>query len=387
MGGNGKKSSPLTAWRAKLLNPRSVVRMNSKAEDQAAEMARGAKGSRCYYGVTVDGVDYSYKCMIGVEFRDCNLRNVNLTGSDLSYARFIGCDLYQADFSQTVLYAAWFVHCDMTKAVFEKSFLSGIRISDCNVTHTVFGSTIDVGRVRKSHSVQYDKGVLVAGSGAGNGHGILQVEFGAPIVGAKVIEETYSGIYCEGFDRVIQFSDDAMHEQWRAWRRREEIAKILKVVYLDNGYYERGLKYYYLERQFRRRAMPWLSRKGLSRLVDFVTGEVLWAYGTSLLRPFLVYCAATIGAAVALLSMPSWTSTGGVLLGSCKASKCTPISLVHGGLNTISDVAYYLVTAAVGNNSYDAVGTGRIIFLAYNILALVLLSLWFASVARRLANI
>ena len=50
------------------------------------------------------------------------------------------------------------------------------------------------------------------------------------------------------------------------------------------------------------------------------------------------------------------------------------------------DVCYWLSTAALGNNSFQAVGWGGVFFVGYNILSLLLLSLVFASTARRLSN-
>jgi hypothetical protein len=339
---------------------------------------RSVEGPWRYENCDFDQSDLLGRCWIGVEFHNCVLRFADFTESDLSYARFINCDLYNANFTRAVLYAAWFSDCDMTKAVFADSLLSGVRIKGCNVTHTEFDETPALGRVRKS---------VKTGLGNSVPSTFLRVDLGGVVGPVEEVEKRWAGIYCEGFDRAVEFSDDSPSERWRRWRRREEISKILKLVQLENGYYERALSYYYFERKFRRKAMPWLSKKGPRHLADLFAGELLWAYGTSMVRPFVVYALATFGASALLLALPRIIARSGLVLGSCVSGSCRLISFSSMNPTRIIDVAYFLATAAFGNSTYGPVGFGRLIFLMYEVLSLVLLSLWFASVARRLANI
>ncbi|WP_328832637.1 pentapeptide repeat-containing protein [Streptomyces sp. NBC_00252] len=330
-----------------------------------------------YADLDLDGTSLAAKCLIGLEFRDCDLRGVDFTGSDLSYARFINCDLYLAKFDESILYATWLVDSNLTKASFKGTFLAGVRMKSVDITHTEFDQAIPIGRVRKPTKTRPDYQAPPT---------YRLVRVGEDIGDAKTLEKNHDGIHCVGFSRAIRFFDDPPEERWRRWRRREEVAKILKILQLDNGYYERALKYYYLERKFRRRSIPWKLKTAPRRIADFFLGELLWAYGTSITRPFAAYSLATVLTTVALLLIPDLDSSSGLVPSDCPGRTCHPLQ----GLTSSGDLlsaAYYLMSTTFGNNSFEPAGIARIIFIIYNLFSLILLSLLFSSASRRLANI
>lgn len=332
----------------------------------------GATG--VYTDQDLDGHDFSRRCLIGAEFRNCKLRTTNFSGADLSYAVFVECDLYRADITNACLYATQIRDCDATKADFTGALLSGVRLVNVDVTHVVFDAGLPIGRVRKPQKIQPGF--------PQQDQRFAHVAFSEHIGDVKTLEESFDGVYLSGFDRAIVFSDDPPNERWRSNRRREEVAKILKQLLLSNGYYERAMEYYYLERRYRRLSIPWRSSRAFHRFVDFLTGEMLWGYGTRVSRVIASYSLATVASAATLVLLPILGPYGGI-------ARVAPsgIPLLVRDPAEIPDVSYYLLTAAFGNASYEAIGWGKGIFVFYCLIALVLLSLLFASVARRLANI
>ena len=320
-----------------------------------------------FTGQNFDGARFNRQCWIGAKFVDCTFRGATFEESDLSYAVFERCDLYRTNLSGACLYAARLIDCDATKAIFKGAFLAGVRVESIDITHAEFDQSLALGRVRKPTSAS-----------PGVPKGCLEVDLGAPSHAVRFVEQNYQGIYRRGFDRVVVFSDDPSRERWRRHRRREEVAKIIKIITLENGYYERALKYYHLERRHRRKAIPWLSLRAPARVLDFLVGELFWGYGTSIVRPVLCYVLATLSVAGILIGLNVTALPGGI-----KSAQTG----IDAQLSEYADVAYYLATVAVGNNAFTAYGLGAAIFLAHTFLSLVLLSLLFASTARRLANL
>ena len=60
-----------------------------------------------------------------------DLRELNLSGSDLSGDRFIDCDLRESDFHGANLRGVIFIRCDFDKADFSASTLQGVEFTDC----------------------------------------------------------------------------------------------------------------------------------------------------------------------------------------------------------------------------------------------------------------
>lgn len=60
-----------------------------------------------------------------------DLREMNLSGSDLCGDRFIDCDLRESDFHGATLRGVIFIRCDFDKADFSASTLRGVEFTDC----------------------------------------------------------------------------------------------------------------------------------------------------------------------------------------------------------------------------------------------------------------
>ena len=100
---------------------------------------------------------------------------------------------------------------------------------------------------------------------------------------ARELESSYSGIRLRGSRLGVSFiqKDDAQ----RRHLRLAETAKYLRAVHAENGYEDRASHYYVLERRQRRLAMRGSILSRLRRAQDYVVGDWLWRYGSSVFRP------------------------------------------------------------------------------------------------------
>ena len=320
----------------------------------------------------LSGIDLGRRALIGIEFRRCELAQANFKGSDLSLARFIDCNLYMADFSESVLYTTWFYECNLTKAVFRKAYLLGFRLRNVDITKTQFDEIPAIGLERKSREQP------------------LPGDMRLPLMGAlpessQDLERKYTGIGMNGFDRIVAFIPAIGGPDPRIKIRAAETARYLRNVHVDNGYEARGAHYYVIERRLRRQAMRGTIVSRIRRMQDFVFGEMLWLYGSSITRPILALGAlAAIGIAVTYIAPLVSPATGlhPVEIGSFYTFEGWNMK---SGLN-ILNVAYFYLTAPAGGSGGELIGWVKVVFVTYVLLALWLLALIFDAFVRRIGT-
>lgn len=317
------------------------------------------------------GIDLSRRAILGLEFRRCELIGANFNGADLSLARFIDCDLYMTDFSESVLYTTWFYECNLTKVNFRHAYLLGFRLRSADVTKTVFDDVPLVGLERKSRDQPVPSD--------------LQLPLlGALPASAQEVELRRSGITMAGFNRVITFSNAEASEP-RTNIRAAETAKYLRQVHADNGYDARAMHYYIVERRLRRRAMIGSFGSRIRQAQDYVFGEVIWRYGSSVIRPISAVAVLALASTVVSYFAPLASPLTGI--------RPAESGRIYGfsGWNTKSlldflDVGYFYLTAPAGGSSATPSGWVKLVFIAYVLLALWLIALVFDAFIRKVGT-
>ena len=309
--------------------------------------------------------------MVGVEFTNCDLAFADFTGADLSYARFIDCNLYQATFDRAVLYTTWFYESNLTRAAFHDSYLLGLRLRNVDLTKTHFDDAPAVGLERKT------------GDSSTSGLLRLPVAGGLPC-DAPLLEKQYSGIQVTVHPRTVAFLRDGDSESRRRIRVAET-AKYLKIAYGDNAYEEKAQHYYVVERRHRRRALQGSVRVRARRAQDFVFGDLVWRYGTSIMRPVVILGANAFLAAATTIVAPSLDHGTGLFPEGGR----TPYSLHgwdDGSLTDFLNVLYFFLTAPAGGSQDHLQGWVKLVFVIYLLTALWLIALTFEASTRRLAS-
>jgi hypothetical protein len=320
----------------------------------------------------LSGIDLGRRALLGIEFRRCELAAANFKGADLSLARFIDCNLYMADFSESVLYTTWFHECNLTKAIFRKAYLLGFRLRSVDITKTEFDEIPAVGLERKSREQ------------------LLPGDIKLPLMGvlpesSQELENKYTGIGMDNFDRIVSFIPGRDGPDPRAKIRAAETARYLRNVYADNGYEARGAHYYVVERRLRRQAMRGTLVSRIRRAQDFVFGDMLWLYGRSLIRPILALGVLAAISTVITYIAPLISPTTGL-----HAAETGPVYnfkgwTVDSGLNFLN-VGYFYLTAPAGGSGAELIGWVKVVFVAYILLALWLLALIFDAFVRRIGT-
>lgn len=315
------------------------------------------------------GIDLSRRAVLGLEFRQCELTKANFSDADLSLTRFIDCDLYLADFTKSVLYTTWFYECNLTKANFQCAYLLGFRLRSADVTKTLFDDVPLVGLERKSRDQPVPSALQLALLGA----------LPAP---AQEVELRHSGIRMAGLARTIAFVPSAGHSEPRANIRAAETAKYLRKVHADNGYEERALHYYIVERRLRRKAMTGSFGSRMRQAQDYLFGEVIWRYGSSIIRPIAaIFVLALVSAVILYLAPLSGAGTGIRPAGSVVDYQFSGWGVKS--LFNFLNVGYFYLTAPAGGSSATPAGWVKLVFVAYVLLALWLIALVFDVFIRK----
>ena len=278
-----------------------------------------------------------------------------------------------ADFSESVLYTTWFYECNLTKAIFRKAYLLGFRLRNVDITKTEFDDIPAVGLERKSRKQQVP--------------GDLRL----PLMGllprkAQELERIYTGIGMDKFDQVITFIPASNDSGPRAKIRAAETARYLRNVHAENGYDGRAEHYYIVERRLRRQAMRGAATSGIRRAQDYVFGEILWRYGSSLLRPILALAILAMICTLVTYFAPLSNPTTGL-----HPAGSGPAYSFHGwdaqsALSFLNVTYFYLTAPAGGGSGAILIGWVRMVFVAYVLLALWLLALIFDAFVRRIGT-
>ncbi len=326
-----------------------------------------------YKNVVLDKTVFSSRILVGARFEGCSLRDCDFSRADLSYARFIDCDLYRSNLTGAMLYACWFSNCDLTKAEFSNSYMSGFRLSNVDITHTSFGNSVQLGKNRKSVAIS-DRNETTP-----------LLPFGSKIETISQFEESTSGIGVEGFHLWVELTVDPQGEEWRQWRRRSEVCKILKRVHLENGYFEEATNYYYLERLYKRFAMPW----GWRRFADWFFGDLLWGYGVGWHKAVMVLLVSILFFSCIYLALPALGSGNGLMLPSGEVAKIShSLGLKKSSANAGYTLLFSILTASLtGFQDIIPIGWGKLIVTIQVVFGILMISLLVASFAKRIANI
>lgn len=325
-------------------------------------------------GLRLDGLDLRQRAVIGLEFRNCELTFCRFDGADLSLTRFVDCDLYNTSFANSVLYTTWFYDCNLTKANFQSSYMLGLRLKDVDLTKTRFDRTPLVGLERKGRE--------------GDLPDVLHV----PLLGqlphdAQQIETHYRGIRMTGTARSIVFllPDGVAATKHRTRLRVAETAKYLGSAHSSNGYESQAAEYYVVERREKRRAM-YGSVSALGRRAwDFVFGDLVWRYGSSVMRPILSFFIVALVASAMVYMAPMTDPTSGLFPeGESVAYTFRPSFL--NGMIAYLNVLYFFLTAPAGGSQDALHGWVKVIFVFYILTALWLIALMFEASTRRLGR-
>lgn len=328
-----------------------------------------------YTELILENIDFSSLALVGARFEKCSLRHCKFSDSDLSYARFVDCDLYCANFEKAMLYACWFRDGDLTKAVFKDAYMSGMRMSNVDVTHTDFGKDIQLGKNRKSD--------LVAPGQLEN-----VISFGATIVSIAEYEKSQKSIVLNNFYLRISFRDDPQSETWRQFRRKSEVCKLVKRVFLENGYFEKGMEFYRDERVYGRKSMP----LGFKRAFDWIFGDCLWGYGVGWHKAVISFMISVAFFAFIYLLLPSFDVSSGLSLGNGNKNAIMQFNSSTSCADKIHNVLYgcyfsLLTSTTASFGDIMPEGWAKLVAAIQISCGLVLISLLVASIAKRIANV
>jgi hypothetical protein len=320
----------------------------------------------------LEGIDLGGIALLGLEFRRCDLSYARFAGADLSLAQFVDCNLYRADFRGAVLYTTRFYECNLTKADFRQSYLLGFRLRNADLTKASFDPLPLVGLERKTR--------------ADASPGVLRVSLLARLPEpAPNLEKSYRGIRMAGHDRTVVFLREEDSDT-RRLIRFAETARYLQIAHKENGYERQARHYYVVERRLRRKAMRGSLGAYLRRLQDFVFGDAVWRYGSSVVRPVISLGLAAITAAA--ITFVAASGDGGAT-GLHSAATAQAYSYV--GLNSSTafnylNVLYFFLTAPAGGSEDHLRGWVKIVFVLYLLAALWLIALTFEASTRRLGS-
>lgn len=320
----------------------------------------------------LDYTDFSNSCLIGVSFDDCSLRFCQFKDSDLSYSKFENCDIYCSSFQNAVLYTTRFISCDATKADFNKSYLNGLRIKDTNVTHTIFGFYFNTGLERKPEKELYES------------LNYLQLELGKTNLPKNIseLEKEYDGIYCITTNIIIRFIKTG-NSNWRVFRRKSEIAKIIKNILEDNGYTDKSTDYYFFHRKFHRKSI----QNWPLRFLDYFWGELFWGYGVRVKNPLIAFFINCIIFSLIYSFLPFVDNNSGIEFDD----KILTVFSSNGGINYNGylNVLYWsiLISSLSVFGNMNVVGYAKVFSVIHVLISVLSLGLGVSALTRKMANI
>lgn len=322
---------------------------------------------------TLDRLNFSLNCLIGVVFRRCKIRFADFSDADLSYAVFEECDLYSSIFAGAILYTARFKDCDLTKADFQGAYLNGIRTTNIDITHTTFGEEFIVGANRKPCEV-----------GGNYAHWCTVTTFERMIAPARVLEKMYGGIACVSSKIAISFNVDSASEDWRRWRRLSEVAKTVERLMIENGYRDKSLPIYFQGRYYFTRSI----RNPLKRAIITVFVEWIWGYGIKLIRPVTAWFMLILLFALAYLTIPHIDASSGLIVSQLQKpiAWTSESNLLLSNLYESVFFSSQVSTLSVYGDT-KPIGWARPLALAQQVVSVLGVGLGTAVLTRRIGNV
>ena len=319
-------------------------------------------------GAKFDYVDLTQVCLTGVTFRNCSFRGTKFDRSDLSLARFIDCDLYASSWESSVLYTAWFHGCNLTKADFSRAYLLGFRLKDVDITKAKFDLEPLVALERKPRPQPPDRCLIVA-------------TFAPLPEPAVALEHMFAGISVGTTGGAVEFIDNTQGDV-RFHLRVAETAKYLKRVHAENSYSAAAREYHVVEQRHRRKAMSGSRGKRMRRVLDYVFGDMLWRYGTSILRPLAALFAVAVACSLLVLALPI-LDPGSGLYSEPNSAAFQWEGWTNCSLKALLESLYFFIVAPTGVASGELLGTARVLFVAYMFFGIALLALFVEASMRR----
>lgn len=314
--------------------------------------------------------DFSNQCLIGMVFIGCKLNHTNFSGADLSYAQFINCDLYCTNFNNSILYSCIIKDCDCTKASFREACLNGIKVQNVIIPHIEFDDVFVTGKERKQN---YDLSLL-------DNKNIYKISIGSKLgQSIQQLEEQYDGIYCNNI--LIIFIDPQI-DQLRVWKRKSEIANIIKMIYDNNGYKDKAIDYYYYQRKFQRKSY----NSCIKRMFEYLFQDFFWGYGVRILNPIKSFCISIFIFSLIYAVLPYLDSNSGLLYdeqilkvfdGSCLS------------MSTYLDILYnsFLISSLSIFGSTNVIGYAKLFVVIQILIAILLLGLGVAALGKKMSNV
>jgi len=315
----------------------------------------------------LDYQDFSNKCLIGIQFKNCSIRFCKFNNSDISYAKFESCDLYNTTFQDSVLYFTRIIDCDATKAKFKDAFLNGIRIKDTVITYAEFGITFNTNKERKS--------VLVKDVG----DDFFKCAIGTEISQIRDIENNFKGIYLIDSNIAIKFIDT---DDSDSWRRKSEVALQIKKITEENGYTDKALNYYFLHRKFLRKSF----KSKFHRFFDYVFNELFWGYGVRIINPVITFFVNCIFFSIVYSLLPIFDFNSGIRISD-------KIIIVfngnfHTGILAYLEILYssILISSLSLFGNIDVAGFGKPFVILHVLISVLLIGLGLSALSKKLAN-
>lgn len=317
----------------------------------------------------LDYKDFSTQCLIGVKFINCSIRFCKFLKTDLSYAVFESCDLYKTQFNDSVLYHTKILNCEATKAIFLDSYLNGVRIQNTVVTYTEFGEKFKTSLERKS----------IQTSNVTAEYFTINTQELLPDLSS--LETDYMGIHVLDANIAIQFINNE-NDKWRVMRRKSEIALTIKKILEENGYKDKSLHYYFLHRQYLRKA----KKNSFFRFVDYVGNELFWGYGVKFVNPVVSFFVNCIIFSIIYSVLPLFDSTSGmtisgniihVIYSPCSVSFVEFFKVLYGS---------FLISSLSVFGEIDLIGYAKLFVVLHTMISVLLIGLGITALSKKLAN-
>lgn len=306
----------------------------------------------------IRNANFSNIFLVGIVFDGIDFQNCNFNNSDLSYATFNNCNLYKCTFENAMLYVTRINNSVLIRANFSGSYLYGAQIKNVESTLAIFDYLNFESVFRQTR--------------VGNENIQKIYTFNSPCAVYTLARHSYS---CNGETIIYR-----KFKRGERWLRKAETYNIIKRLLKEGGYVERSSKFYYLERQSRRKTIKHFGKKFIEFIFEITCGygERPWRSATCLL---LVW----IGFAFVYPVLPEIKSNTNIAI--CKEvlnwTDCTDIT---SSLEMICNSLYFSATTMTTLGYGDGVPSGilaRVVVVLQTFIGMLFFALFVATLTRR----